>query len=148
MIIARYVLQLPEIAAARERVMLLSQVVFDAFGMIEDFGSTLFPETATRFLVESDQLGHVVLFLRIRHTLGAGRAPPVRTAASGSCNGRHRRPRRTDPRHPETLTPPTWHSAMTSANPGLALDRGECKVPGPRGRARAQIGSPHGADRC
>jgi len=45
----------PEIAAARERVMLLSQVVFDAFGMIEDFGSTLFPETATRFLAINGQ---------------------------------------------------------------------------------------------
>ncbi len=45
----------PEIAAARERVMLLSQVVFDAFGMIEDFGSTLFPEDATRFLAINGQ---------------------------------------------------------------------------------------------
>ena len=33
----------PEIAQARERVMLLTQVVFDAYSMIEDFG-TLFPE--------------------------------------------------------------------------------------------------------
>ncbi len=32
----------PEITAAKERVMLMSQVVFDAFGMIENF-STLFP---------------------------------------------------------------------------------------------------------
>ena len=39
----------PEIAAARERLLVLTQVVFDAFGMVEDFG-TLFPETATRFL--------------------------------------------------------------------------------------------------
>ena len=44
----------PEIARARERVMLLSQVVFDAFSMIEDFG-TLFPETATRFLAINGQ---------------------------------------------------------------------------------------------
>ncbi len=44
----------PEITAARERVMLMSQVVFDAFGMIEDF-STLFPETATRFLAINGQ---------------------------------------------------------------------------------------------
>jgi hypothetical protein len=29
--------------------MLLTEVVFDAFYMVEDFG-TLFPETATRFL--------------------------------------------------------------------------------------------------
>lgn len=47
--------EVPEIAAARERVMLLSQVVFDAFGMIEDFGSTLFPEDATRFLAINGQ---------------------------------------------------------------------------------------------
>ena len=33
----------PEIAQARERVMLLTEVVFDAYSMIEDFG-TLFPE--------------------------------------------------------------------------------------------------------
>src|SRR5262245_34739728 len=46
--------EVPEITAARERVMLLSQVVFDAFGMIEDFG-TLFPETATRFLAINGQ---------------------------------------------------------------------------------------------
>ena len=44
----------PEIAAARERVMVLAQVVFDAFGMIEDF-DTLFPETATRFLTVNGQ---------------------------------------------------------------------------------------------
>jgi len=44
----------PEIAQARERVMLLSQVVFDAYRMIEDFG-TLFPETATRFLAINGQ---------------------------------------------------------------------------------------------
>jgi len=44
----------PEIAHARERVMLLTQVVFDAFYMIEDFG-TLFPETATRFLAINGQ---------------------------------------------------------------------------------------------
>jgi FtsP/CotA-like multicopper oxidase with cupredoxin domain len=44
----------PEIVQARERVMLLSEVVFDAFGMVEDFG-TLFPETATRFLAINGQ---------------------------------------------------------------------------------------------
>ena len=44
----------PEIAQARERVMLLSEIVFDAFYMVEDFG-TLFPETATRFLAINGQ---------------------------------------------------------------------------------------------
>src|SRR4029077_652206 len=44
----------PEIAQARERVMLLTQVVFDAYSMIEDFG-TLFPEGATRFLAINGQ---------------------------------------------------------------------------------------------
>src|SRR5215472_17206240 len=44
----------PEIAQARERVLLLTQVVFDAFYMIEDFG-TLFPETSTRFLAINGQ---------------------------------------------------------------------------------------------
>ena len=44
----------PEIAQARERVMLLAEVVFDAYYMIEDFG-TLFPETATRFLAINGQ---------------------------------------------------------------------------------------------
>src|ERR1700731_3660799 len=44
----------PEIAQARERVMLLTEVVFDAFYMVEDFG-TLFPETATRFLAINGQ---------------------------------------------------------------------------------------------
>ena len=44
----------PEIAQARERVMLLAQVVFDASGMVENF-DTLFPETATRFLTINGQ---------------------------------------------------------------------------------------------
>ena len=38
----------PEIARAQERTLVLSQVVFDQFGTVEDF-ATLFPETATRF---------------------------------------------------------------------------------------------------
>jgi hypothetical protein len=46
--------EVPEIAQARERVMLLSQMVFDAYHMIEDFG-TLFPETSTRFLAINGQ---------------------------------------------------------------------------------------------
>jgi FtsP/CotA-like multicopper oxidase with cupredoxin domain len=44
----------PEIAVARERVLLLAEVVFDAYFMIEDFG-TLFPEDATRFLAINGQ---------------------------------------------------------------------------------------------
>lgn len=44
----------PEIAAARERLLVLTQVVFDASGMVEDF-ETLFPETATRFLAVNGQ---------------------------------------------------------------------------------------------
>jgi FtsP/CotA-like multicopper oxidase with cupredoxin domain len=39
----------PEIAAAEERLLILGEVVFDAFKTIESF-DTLFPETATRFL--------------------------------------------------------------------------------------------------
>ena len=39
----------PEIAAAQERLLVLTEAVFDAFGTVEDFG-TLFPETAARFL--------------------------------------------------------------------------------------------------
>lgn len=49
----------PEIAQARERVMLLSEIVFDAFYMVEDFG-TLFPETATRFLAINGQRRPVI----------------------------------------------------------------------------------------
>jgi FtsP/CotA-like multicopper oxidase with cupredoxin domain len=45
---------IPEIAAARERLMILGEVVFDAFGMVEDF-DTLFPETAARFLTVNGQ---------------------------------------------------------------------------------------------
>ena len=44
----------PEIAAARERLLVLTQVVYDASGMIEDF-ETLFPEGATRFLAINGQ---------------------------------------------------------------------------------------------
>jgi len=39
----------PEIVAAEERLLVLTEAVFDQFGMVEDFG-TLFPETAARFL--------------------------------------------------------------------------------------------------
>src|SRR6185369_17873206 len=38
----------PEIAAAKDRLLVLTEGVFDEFGMIEDFG-TLFSETAARF---------------------------------------------------------------------------------------------------
>jgi FtsP/CotA-like multicopper oxidase with cupredoxin domain len=38
----------PEIVAAEERLLVLTEAVFDQFGMVEDFG-TLFPETAARF---------------------------------------------------------------------------------------------------
>jgi FtsP/CotA-like multicopper oxidase with cupredoxin domain len=49
----------PEIAAARERVMLLAEVVFDSSYMVEDF-DTLFPETATRFLAINGQRRPVI----------------------------------------------------------------------------------------
>ena len=38
----------PEIAAAQERLLVVTEAVFDSFGTVEDFG-TLFPETAARF---------------------------------------------------------------------------------------------------
>ncbi len=44
----------PEIAQARERVMVLAEVVFDVAGIVEDF-FTVFPETATRFLAINGQ---------------------------------------------------------------------------------------------
>lgn len=44
----------PEIAAARERTLVLGEVVFDQFGMIEDF-ERVFPETATRFFSVNGQ---------------------------------------------------------------------------------------------
>jgi FtsP/CotA-like multicopper oxidase with cupredoxin domain len=44
----------PEIAAAREHLLVLTQVVYDAYGMVENF-ETLFPETATRFLAINGQ---------------------------------------------------------------------------------------------
>jgi FtsP/CotA-like multicopper oxidase with cupredoxin domain len=44
----------PEIVQARERVMLLAQVVFDAFSMVEDF-VTVVPESSTRFLAINGQ---------------------------------------------------------------------------------------------
>ncbi|MBY0321043.1 MAG: multicopper oxidase family protein [Reyranella sp.] len=44
----------PEIANARERLLVLTQVVHDSRGMIENF-ETLFPETATRFLTVNGQ---------------------------------------------------------------------------------------------
>jgi len=49
----------PEIAQARERVLLLSQIVFDAYNMVEDFG-TVFPERATRFLAINGQQRRVI----------------------------------------------------------------------------------------
>src|SRR5262245_24187806 len=44
----------PEVVPARERVRVLTQVVFDAFGTVEDF-VTVFPETSTRFLAINGQ---------------------------------------------------------------------------------------------
>ena len=44
----------PEIAAARERLLIVGEAVFDAFGTVEDF-DTLFPETALRFFTLNGQ---------------------------------------------------------------------------------------------
>jgi FtsP/CotA-like multicopper oxidase with cupredoxin domain len=44
----------PEIAGAQERVLVLSQVVFDAYGSVEDF-QTVFPEESTRFFTVNGQ---------------------------------------------------------------------------------------------
>jgi FtsP/CotA-like multicopper oxidase with cupredoxin domain len=44
----------PEIAQARERVMVLAHVVFDVSGMVEDF-YTVFPDSSTRFLAINGQ---------------------------------------------------------------------------------------------
>lgn len=49
----------PEIAAAQERTLMMTQVVHDAHGMIENF-ETLFPETATRFLAINGQRRPVI----------------------------------------------------------------------------------------
>ena len=46
--------EVPEIAKATERVLVLTQVVYDDHGMLETF-DTLFPETATRFLAVNGQ---------------------------------------------------------------------------------------------
>lgn len=46
--------EVPEIANARERMLILQQLVYDSRGMIENF-ETLFPETATRFLTVNGQ---------------------------------------------------------------------------------------------
>jgi FtsP/CotA-like multicopper oxidase with cupredoxin domain len=46
--------EVPEIVNAKERILVLAQIVFDGFGMIEDF-ATLFPENATRFLAINGQ---------------------------------------------------------------------------------------------
>src|SRR5665213_1109967 len=44
----------PEIAAARERLLILGETVFDAFGTVETF-ETLFPVSAVRFLTVNGQ---------------------------------------------------------------------------------------------
>jgi FtsP/CotA-like multicopper oxidase with cupredoxin domain len=49
----------PEIARARERVMVLGQVVYDFAGTVEDF-NTIFPETATRFLSINGQYRPII----------------------------------------------------------------------------------------
>ena len=46
--------EVPEIAKAKERIMVLGQTVYDEHFMIESF-DTLFPETATRFLTVNGQ---------------------------------------------------------------------------------------------
>lgn len=49
----------PEIAAARERLLVLGQVVFDEYRTVEDFG-VVFPEGATRFLSVNGQREPIV----------------------------------------------------------------------------------------
>ncbi|MEQ1951415.1 multicopper oxidase family protein [Mesorhizobium yinganensis] len=49
----------PEVAEAQERLLVLTQVVFDAYGMVETF-ETLFPETSTRFLAVNGQREPVI----------------------------------------------------------------------------------------
>jgi len=49
----------PEIANARERTLVLAEVVYDARGMVENF-ETLFPETATRFFSVNGQRRPVI----------------------------------------------------------------------------------------
>lgn len=44
----------PEIAQAKERTLVLGEAVFDSFGMIEDF-ATIFPEHSPRFLMVNGQ---------------------------------------------------------------------------------------------
>lgn len=44
----------PEIARARERTLVLGEAVFDSFGMVEDF-ATIFSETSFRFLMVNGQ---------------------------------------------------------------------------------------------
>lgn len=44
----------PEIAQAKERTLILGEAVFDSFGMVEDF-ATLFPESSARFLMVNGQ---------------------------------------------------------------------------------------------
>ncbi len=44
----------PEIAAARERVLILGEAVFDAYGKVDDF-ATVFRETAARFITVNGQ---------------------------------------------------------------------------------------------
>ena len=73
----------PEIAQARERVMLLTQVAFDAFSMVEDFG-TLFPETSTRFLAITASGGRGSTCGRGRCSAGAWSALSTRTTCSWS----------------------------------------------------------------
>jgi FtsP/CotA-like multicopper oxidase with cupredoxin domain len=51
--------EVPEIASARERLLVLSEVVFDGYGTVEDF-DTLFPETAARFFTVNGQREPVI----------------------------------------------------------------------------------------
>jgi hypothetical protein len=76
----------PEIASARERVLVIGQVVFDVHRTVEDFQTTC-PETATRFNMVNGQREPII---RIR---------PARSSAGGSSTPRTR-PRRSVPCHP------------------------------------------------
>jgi FtsP/CotA-like multicopper oxidase with cupredoxin domain len=74
----------PEIAAAQERLLVLTEAVFDDFGMVEDFG-TLFPETAARFLaVNGVRLSRPSPCGLARCSAGASCMPAGRTTCSWS----------------------------------------------------------------
>ena len=76
----------PRSLPLKERLLVLTEAVFDAFGTVEDF-ATLFPETAARFIAVNGVREPTITMRLARSSAGGSCMPVGRTTSSWSCKG-------------------------------------------------------------